>query len=328
MDYIGNKCPVCDKYFHADDDIVVCPECGTPHHRECYEQLGHCANEALHSRGYDYNQENENKTKDIKICPKCGKQNEADCFFCKYCGTSLTENSTQNYDNTQQQQQYGSPFSAGQGGTPFNAAFLDPLAGVPGDTDLGDGVTAGEAAKYVKNNTPYFIRVFSNIKNFNRSKFNFAAALFTGGYMLYRKMYKLGAIFAALQLALMVLQFYLESICGIFNGSVSLASTDIFSGYSNILSSASEQDINLFFLIETIDILLLIFRIVIGLCFNRMYFTHCKKQIVKIKNDVTDGENPETVLQTKGGVNTPLAISLLITAMIVTYLPRLLGGVF
>lgn len=30
MDYIGFRCPVCDKNFHADDDVVVCPVCGTP----------------------------------------------------------------------------------------------------------------------------------------------------------------------------------------------------------------------------------------------------------------------------------------------------------
>ena len=30
MDFLGKKCPVCSKNFHEDDDIVVCPECGTP----------------------------------------------------------------------------------------------------------------------------------------------------------------------------------------------------------------------------------------------------------------------------------------------------------
>ncbi|MGN1051081.1 MAG: RING finger protein, partial [Acutalibacteraceae bacterium] len=50
MDYIGYKCPVCEKNFHADDDIVVCPECGAPHHRSCYEQIGKCAFSEKHSR--------------------------------------------------------------------------------------------------------------------------------------------------------------------------------------------------------------------------------------------------------------------------------------
>ncbi len=32
----GYICPVCMKKFTETDDIAVCPECGTPHHRECY----------------------------------------------------------------------------------------------------------------------------------------------------------------------------------------------------------------------------------------------------------------------------------------------------
>ena len=43
MNYQGVCCPVCGKPFQEGDDIVVCPECGAPHHRECYKSLGHCA---------------------------------------------------------------------------------------------------------------------------------------------------------------------------------------------------------------------------------------------------------------------------------------------
>lgn len=38
MEFTEYKCPVCDKQFKKGDDIVVCPECGAPHHRECYEK--------------------------------------------------------------------------------------------------------------------------------------------------------------------------------------------------------------------------------------------------------------------------------------------------
>ena len=30
MDYRGQHCPICGKEFCDGDDIVVCPECGTP----------------------------------------------------------------------------------------------------------------------------------------------------------------------------------------------------------------------------------------------------------------------------------------------------------
>ena len=35
IDYTGLECPICGEKFTAQDDIVVCPECGAPHHRDC-----------------------------------------------------------------------------------------------------------------------------------------------------------------------------------------------------------------------------------------------------------------------------------------------------
>ena len=48
MKYSNYKCPICNNQFTEDDDVVVCPECGTPHHRECYVQNGNCANADKH----------------------------------------------------------------------------------------------------------------------------------------------------------------------------------------------------------------------------------------------------------------------------------------
>ena len=36
MKYTGIPCAACGKKFTAEDDVVVCPECGTPYHRACY----------------------------------------------------------------------------------------------------------------------------------------------------------------------------------------------------------------------------------------------------------------------------------------------------
>lgn len=37
MKYTGIPCAACGKKFTAEDDVVVCPECGTPYHRACYK---------------------------------------------------------------------------------------------------------------------------------------------------------------------------------------------------------------------------------------------------------------------------------------------------
>ena len=40
--YTGNHCPVCEQAFTDEDDIVVCPDCGTPYHRACWQKIGAC----------------------------------------------------------------------------------------------------------------------------------------------------------------------------------------------------------------------------------------------------------------------------------------------
>ena len=56
MSRFENKlCPICRERFRDGDDIAVCPECGTPHHRACYLKNNKCAMSELHSEGYVWN---------------------------------------------------------------------------------------------------------------------------------------------------------------------------------------------------------------------------------------------------------------------------------
>ena len=53
MSRFENKlCPVCRERFTENDDIAVCPECGTPHHRACYLKNNRCGVEELHAQGF------------------------------------------------------------------------------------------------------------------------------------------------------------------------------------------------------------------------------------------------------------------------------------
>ena len=179
---------------------------------------------------------------------------------------------------------------------------------------------------------PYFIRIFSNIKNFNKSKFNFSAALFTGGYLLYRKMYKLGALFASLQLLMLVVETYLTlAFSSLYNEyytfiQESSGFSEMMSNYNSFMADRSFTELMILYLPTLIDIARIAMMIVLGICFNLMYFKHCKKQINHIKSNAKPGENPESTLQTKGGVNTALAISLLVTYLIITYLPNIISA--
>ena len=57
--YEGLSCPVCAKAFTADEDIVVCPQCGLPHHRACWKSVGQCyahdkVTDVFQCRGIEY----------------------------------------------------------------------------------------------------------------------------------------------------------------------------------------------------------------------------------------------------------------------------------
>lgn len=324
MDFIGSKCPVCDKYFHADEDVVVCPECGTPHHRECYEAIGHCKFEDRHAEGYTYAGDDAPKG-DVIVCRSCGKENDKNAFFCQYCAAPLSR-------EDEHQPNRGAAGQPGAGGMPFGAnasMFMDPLGGIPADTDMGEGVTAGEMAKYVKQNTPYFMRVFNSIKEFNRSKFNFCAALFTGGYLLYRKMYKIGAVITAIQVGLMILSIYVQIRYASEFKSLNerASSSGSITQVLDYFSTISGGHRFVLYIPTIVSILSLALRITIGCTANRMYYSHCKFQITRIKNTPSpSGESPENALQTRGGVNMPLAVSLLVTYLVISYLPGIISN--
>ncbi|MBQ8056912.1 MAG: DUF2628 domain-containing protein [Ruminococcus sp.] len=328
MDYIGNKCPVCDKYFHIGDDIVVCPECGTPHHRECYQNNGGCANADRHKDGFDYQEDikqsiNHNESKGIE-CKKCGTKNSEDAFFCTKCGNSLHEDrantNTQNAQAPKEQ-----PFGNTQFGGNPNVMIFDPLAGVSPSADLGDQITAGEYAKYVKQNTPYFITVFNNIKKFSKSRFNFCAMFFGGGYLLFRKMYKVGAIITAIQTALTIIYLYLNYYIASNNAYDKLFEASSQNDYNAFLlyySELSDKDLYFILLFMMIAFITLVLDIVIGACANRMYYNHCRKEIAKIKSEAIEPAKVGETLSKKGGVNAPLALSLWFTYIVISYLPQ------
>lgn len=55
MTRFENKlCPVCRTRFVENADVVVCPTCGTPHHRACYSIKNKCALEELHADSWTW----------------------------------------------------------------------------------------------------------------------------------------------------------------------------------------------------------------------------------------------------------------------------------
>ena len=85
--HTGEKCIVCGQVFTDADDVVVCPECGTPYHRACWQKNGACINLPLHESGKSWEPTKpREETRNTRICPDCGTGNPEDATHCSHCG--------------------------------------------------------------------------------------------------------------------------------------------------------------------------------------------------------------------------------------------------
>lgn len=339
MEFTQYKCPVCNEQFKTGDDIVVCPECGAPHHRECYENNGHCFYEDKHSEDFSFEEtysknkgDSESTENGTVICKKCGFENEKTTFYCRKCGFPLNEQDRQqsNNQNTQNPQNgnNGQPFNQGVPPFGFGGAGIpfDPMAGIDSEQPIAENVSAGEMSKFVGKNTPYFMIVFNRIKNFGSSRFNFAAFLFSGVYFLYRKMIAVGIIISLLVIGLTVGETFIQltseyqelisNLLNMPNGA------QLF--YSFAFSSLSQQftanEIFLMYSPYILSLAKLIIMIICGITANRTYYKHCTKKINLIKSHV-DSLNINKELESCGGVNLALAVCFEAAFVIVSYIP-------
>lgn len=318
MEFTQYTCPVCEKRFVNGDDVVVCPECGTPHHRECYEQEGHCFYEDKHAEGFNFesaqvgNEEASDEDSDTILCPNCKAENEKTDFFCCKCGYPLGERDRgQNVNRNQtQQNQQGTPFGFGAAGMPG----FDPMAGLKNDEEIAENVKAGEASKFIGKNTPYYLLTFKRLKTQNAGRFSFSAFVFSGAYFIYRKMYGIGIFIMLLMIGLTVGSTYLMLSDGWRNVYRTMleASSNLSMFYGASADSAiakfSSSDWLKMFILSAMSLARLIIMIVCGFTANRAYYKHCTKMINEIKQNELPAD-VNKVLEERGGVNTAMGVS-------------------
>lgn len=191
--FTGSQCIICQNRFTDDDDIVVCPDCGTPYHRACWERQGKCINTSLHAVGGSWGAiQQENRLRQGgRVCPHCQHVNLPDAKKCESCkGSLLTEE--------EEAQHIRIPMPDGSN-VYFDAE--DPCCGLPPDERMGDE-TLGDVANYVRTNTLYYIPLFRRFRDTGRTvSLNLSCVLFPHLYFAYRKMW-LMALVSALVLLL------------------------------------------------------------------------------------------------------------------------------
>lgn len=320
---IKDKCPICGGYLFDDDDIVYCPVCGAPHHRDCWKTVGHCGLAQTHGTQDQYKKPREQSTetenpqeteKNANVCSVCGKETPSDAPFCPYCGTPSKKYGDNENANI--------PFA----GVFKNAYTLrpDPYGGLDKNSEL-DGVKVSVLARFVSfapNKLLPKFKAFLATKK--RACWNWMGFLSPCSHALFRKMHILSLMYILTDLIGFVL-------LAPFYYSLSSITMPVNSTTAQLMDLITQNPLKYFTVSSLIlavlgVIVLLGVRIFAGLFDDWLYMRHCTDTIKKIKSDKSlDFE--EEVLQ-KGGVRPFLGLLLFsFSVYFGGYIPAIISGI-
>lgn len=297
--YEGLSCPVCSKRFQENDDVVVCPQCGLPHHRECWKTIGRCFEEENHGTEQQWSRERDqskvppsgNEKSVMQVCPHCGTQNAEYAEFCARCAYPL------NVEDWHSAPQQYAPFAGEY--TPFG----QPYESYSSVERIGTS-NAADLAAVVGNNTRYYIDRFRRIERNGSGGWNWAAFLLAPIWLFYRKQYGLGVLYLALQLMsnLATAVMYAPIQLAETQAAAEAALTEIVGG-------------SMFTFAAILSLIFLVLQILLGIRANHFYLRHCEKKIAKARENVADISVTE--LAAVGGVSVGVAVLVYVLSSVV-----------
>lgn len=307
--YEGLHCPVCNQLFADEDDIVVCPKCGLPHHRACWKSVGKCFFDERHGTPDQWSREraSENDPEDLeddaedigKVCPHCGASNLEYAEYCARCGMPISEvdwKSNPPHSDKPPVREY-TPYDRYQ---PFNN---------PQEV-IGD-CRADELAAVVGNNVQYYIPRFREIAQGRSGGWNWAAFLFGPFWLFYRKQFGLGLLYFAVLL--------------LSNISFAIVYAPVQYAENEAAAQAAMMQVMdnpLFYFVFALSFIFLVMKIVLGIKGNDFYSEFCSKKIGKAKEETPDLTAAE--MKSLGGVSMGLALlSYVLSSLLIEFVTML-----
>lgn len=282
--FTNEKCPVCNNTFNQDDDIVVCPECGTPHHRECYKENKSCANHEKHNV-------------DFRWEPTFVALEESDVVKPK------------------EESVYRQAMDMAQ--MPFPSIQIEHINPVFREQfgELEDGVSAEDVAVFVRQESHKYVSKFKKITE-GKATWNWAAFFFSPYWFFYRKLHKIGAVIFALFILITSVSFLPPvvqlntAISGFETEIQEIADSDkteeeyqaALLDISNEMSKTIQQNRTGAMLVMSQSFASFVLSVFVGLNANKWYYKYTKKQIKAIKAESTS-ENYKNNLFIKGGLS-------------------------
>ena len=294
--FTGTQCIICQKVFTEEDDIVVCPDCGTPYHRACYMEKGKCINTSLHAVGGSWGavRQEARLRQGGRVCPHCQHVNLPDAKTCESChGSLLTEE--------EEAKRIRIPLPDGTN-VYFDAE--DPCCGLPPEEKIEEE-TLGDVAQFVRTNTLYYIPLFRRFRDTGRKiSLNLSCVLFPHLYFAYRKMW-LMAVLSTVVLILcamptMLMTFvdpeYMEMLTKLY-GAEGLAPMN---GLISFLQDNQTSFENLSVPMYVVSIAM---RLLLCLFGNYLYYRFVMKRVGRIRQQSPSEHIRKSLLGAEGGTS-------------------------
>ena len=278
------SCPVCNRAFEEGDDIVYCPDCGTPHHRECYNAVGHCVNRGLHASGYSFYDEINQRTKAREDEEKEKVQSVLRQF---------------RVDEENAEETFAPFFTSEQ----INTAIYDK------DEQKINGESVADYAITIRTNVNRFINIFKEFEYKGRkTSWNWSAFLFGSLYLFFRKMYKhavlfhfafISVVYASCFAMMKLSPNYIEAAKNFGNLYAQNKLT-----YEDMVALSNIPDASKASMIMYISIgAIIVLRVILGLFADRFYKTTISELIKGVNKQIKDGASfvQTSLLQNQSG---------------------------
>lgn len=337
MNYTGIECPVCNEKFNSNDDVVVCPVCGTPHHRECWKNNGCCKNADKHTEGFIWQMPEINapdnaafapKTEHLKTCPRCGEKNAMYEPVCIRCGERLKANSQTIHDQmpfgnnspSENQEAYGEGFNPNNF-SPYQNVYAADARTVYGPDAKIDDVPVTEVAEYIQKDANKYIGKFRDMQEKKtKLSWNWSAGICSVFWCFYRKMTGCGLALIALLFSCSMLSSvvpsliyekyqpetyveYAQSVTDIAVEIENFRQTGVVSEeyYQSFIDFVTSPISKTTFIMQIATTLLI--SIIFGFLGNYFYKKKVLKDITKIRQVAVDSMSYHMYLQHRGGVS-------------------------
>lgn len=300
-EFTGQKCPICQKPFTAEDDIVVCPECGTPHHRTCWEVRGCCANTDRHAESFEWTPEGTPETQQAQQAEQ--DQTQAQQPNPATSNTNAANNGqASSFDYSQL---YGNSYTPPEQSAkeqPDSAQTMDP------DSTI-ENIPVSDWANFIGKSNYLYMLLFKQMEMFHRrAVFSGSAAFFGPFYFAYRKAWKPAALFMGLMLLTSTPSLlYMLQMTG------------------SPLTAGMSADL-LYRLAASANVLNIAIMALRGFYGFYMYKKTCIERINRIRANYPDDNQRQYVLRAQGGTSWAAVFGMVVLLMVFSTLVGFLMG--